>query len=151
MALGAAAFVAVQQRIHSQVSLVCSCACGVHRVPCTSSTLKCAGFFLKCSHLSWDTWAESPTQLTLNSQAWGLGESGEFCFIGWYCSYSLKKKNPTLRMSLKFSAHCFCRKQRLQKNWGRGVEIKCRSQKATRQHPFIQSHIPSSKINNAPK
>lgn len=61
VALGAAAFVAVQQRIHSQVSPVCSCACGVHRVPCTSSSLRCAGFFLKCSHLSWDAWAEPPT------------------------------------------------------------------------------------------
>lgn len=52
-------FCSVQQRIHSQVSL--QCACNVHRVSCTSSTLKCAGFFLKCSHLSWNAWAEPPT------------------------------------------------------------------------------------------
>lgn len=72
VALGAAAFVAVQQRIHSQVSLVCSWAWGIHRVPCTSSTLKCAGFFLKCSHLSWDAWVEPPTyqHLIPRPRAW---------------------------------------------------------------------------------
>lgn len=51
VALGAAAFVAVQQRIHFQVSLVCSCARGAHRVPCTSSTLKWAGFWVFSSNV----------------------------------------------------------------------------------------------------